>query len=188
MTSKANSHKRETRSMGIFLLVCGFLLWVFGFAGVTPSSVNVSGYYRSDGTYAQSYSRRPPGSVAHDDPFEAAEWFGFFSFCGGVYILVAKKRPNGPLIPYVSSPRKITQSTTEIELAPVPNYRGISDTNWRCEGCSRPFEAGTSYWYNIVFVQGEADISRYCIACRDKLILANRRTQSVAFPKTKDYS
>lgn len=190
MTPVANSQKRETRLLGIFLLVGGFLLWVFGFAGVTPSSVRVSGYYRSDGTYVNSYSRRPPGSVAHDDPFETAGWFGFFGFCAGVYILVARRKPNSPSVPHPSFPQETEQSTNEIELAPVPNGQGIADVNWRCEGCQLPFEAGTPYWYNLVSIQG-ADVCRYCTACRDKLILANRRVnraRQFAFPKTKDYS
>ena len=37
---------------------------------LTPYSVNVSSYERSDGTFVESYSRRPPGSVEHDKPYE----------------------------------------------------------------------------------------------------------------------
>lgn len=38
---------------------------------LTPYSVNVRGYYRKDGSYVRPHSRRPPGSVAHDAPYEA---------------------------------------------------------------------------------------------------------------------
>jgi len=38
---------------------------------LTPYSVNVSGYYRSDGTYVRPHNRRPPGSVKHDAPYES---------------------------------------------------------------------------------------------------------------------
>ena len=38
---------------------------------LTPYSINVNGYQRSDGSYVGSYSRRPPGSVEHDKPFES---------------------------------------------------------------------------------------------------------------------
>lgn len=38
---------------------------------LTPYSVSVSGYYRSDGVYVSSYNRRPPGSVKHDEPYES---------------------------------------------------------------------------------------------------------------------
>ena len=37
---------------------------------LTPNSVNVRGYYRKDGSYVGSYSRRPPGSVKKDKPIE----------------------------------------------------------------------------------------------------------------------
>lgn len=36
---------------------------------LTPYSVSVSGYYRSDGTYIKPYKRRPKGGVAHDKPY-----------------------------------------------------------------------------------------------------------------------
>jgi hypothetical protein len=39
---------------------------------LTPKSVSVSGYYRSDGSYVRPYHRRPPGGVAHDAPYERA--------------------------------------------------------------------------------------------------------------------
>ncbi|MCK4338827.1 MAG: hypothetical protein KAW87_02410 [Candidatus Cloacimonetes bacterium] len=38
---------------------------------LTPYSVHVRGYYRRDGTYVSSHYRRPPGSVAHDAPYES---------------------------------------------------------------------------------------------------------------------
>ena len=37
---------------------------------LTPNSVRVSGYYRRDGSYVSSYSRRPPGTVNKDKPIE----------------------------------------------------------------------------------------------------------------------
>jgi len=178
MPLEANLKKRATRLIGIAFLVGGILLWVFGYAGVTPSSVNVSGYHRSDGTYVDSYSRRPPGSVAHDNPFETAEWLGVFSFCAGVYILVVKRSPgNSSPVPFVSIPRAATELASEVELAPVPRRQGIATINWKCEDCCRPFEAGTSYWYNTVRIRGAIDVRHYCTVCRDKLILANRQTR-----------
>lgn len=38
---------------------------------LTPSSVDVEGYHRSDGVYVRPYSRRPPGSVKKDRPIES---------------------------------------------------------------------------------------------------------------------
>jgi hypothetical protein len=50
---------------------------------LTPYSVNVSGYTRRDGTPVRSYKRRPPGGVAHDEPYiEKRFWMGtLFIFC-----------------------------------------------------------------------------------------------------------
>jgi hypothetical protein len=42
-------------------------------ANLTPYSVHVEGYYRSDGTFVHPHNRRPPGSVDHDLPFERTE-------------------------------------------------------------------------------------------------------------------
>jgi hypothetical protein len=50
---------------------------------LTPYSVSVRGYYRNDGTYVRAYSRRPPGSVSHDAPYEdKSSLMGFlFALC-----------------------------------------------------------------------------------------------------------
>jgi hypothetical protein len=37
---------------------------------LTPNSVTVRGYNRSDGSYVSSYTRRPPGAVYKDKPIE----------------------------------------------------------------------------------------------------------------------
>ena len=62
------------------ILVVGYcLLWVgydsYSEAGsqLTPASVHVSGYSRSDGTYVHEYYRRPPGGVAHDAPYQSEQ-------------------------------------------------------------------------------------------------------------------
>ncbi len=61
MSAETNPEKRKKRLTGIALVVGGLLLWMFGCAGVTPASVFVSGFYRSDGTYVGSYNRQPRG-------------------------------------------------------------------------------------------------------------------------------
>lgn len=42
----------------------------FNESRLTPKSVSVRGYTRDDGTYVNSYNRRPPGSVIRDKPIE----------------------------------------------------------------------------------------------------------------------
>lgn len=175
MSTKTNPEKRKKHLSGIALVLVGLLLWMFGCAGVTPSSVFVSGYYRSDGTYVGSYNRRPPGSVPHDSPFETAEWLGFFFVCFGVYVLVSKDSArNTPTASYRRFPAPTPEVPDAIELVPVPTHRGVAESNWRCERCDRPFGEGTPYWFNGCSIQ--SDTSRYCSLCRDELVLANRRT------------
>lgn len=60
---------------------------------LTPYSVNVRGYYRSDGTYVRPHNRRPPGSVKHDAPYERKRMYMgiLFFICligGGSSIIV----------------------------------------------------------------------------------------------------
>jgi|GEM_PF-5428422 len=54
---------------------------------LTPYSVSVSGYYRSDGTHVNSYSRRPPGGAKHDAPYETVRSITFFFMAGSVISL-----------------------------------------------------------------------------------------------------
>lgn len=49
---------------------------------LTPYSVSVGGYYRKDGTYVRPHSRRPPGSVAHDAPYQAKRSRLFWGMTG----------------------------------------------------------------------------------------------------------
>ena len=66
---------------------------------LTPHSVSVRGYYRSDGTYVNSYNRRPPGSVKHDKPYETIRFItllimlpsGLF-FVSSFYIIYSDKK------------------------------------------------------------------------------------------------
>ena len=66
----------KTKSL-LLVPIWGALFWLClsafcqASANLTPYSVSVRGYYRSDGTYVSPHSRRPPGSVAHDAPYES---------------------------------------------------------------------------------------------------------------------
>ena len=53
---------------------------------LTPYSVSVRGYYRKDGTYVRPHSRRPPGSVAHDAPYQAKRSGLFWGMVGLVVL------------------------------------------------------------------------------------------------------
>jgi DNA-directed RNA polymerase subunit RPC12/RpoP len=77
--SSAKARKHCFWALGLGLVAAAICTAFFIEAGthLTPSTVNVSGYYRQSGAYVRPYSRRPPGGVAHDSPYE---WIRFF--CG----------------------------------------------------------------------------------------------------------
>jgi hypothetical protein len=164
---------------GIVLAIAGLLLWMYGCAGVTPASIFVSGYYRSDGTYVHSYYRRPPGSVSHDQPFEAAEWLGFFAVCGGIYLIRTRHRTISPQITPVQ--RSFPQvgrtppcpANEPIDRGPVPTNCFVADAKWSCDICERPFTDGTEFWAH----ESALGVStpHYCTECRDQWIRNDRR-------------
>ena len=72
---------------------------------LTPYSVSVRGYYRSDGTYVRPHNRRPPGSVIHDAPYERKRMYMglLFFVCligGGSSIIVYTKMSVGEIKKY----------------------------------------------------------------------------------------
>jgi hypothetical protein len=123
---------------------------------LTPYSVDVSSYERSDGTFVESYTRRPPGSVEHDKPYERQiselTWSIYFLIIVGIVSLIAfllltvneilHKREN--YLRYVE-----IELTTKVlidlsHLKSKPKYlinRNISRYNsnktYRCRTCKR---------------------------------------------------
>jgi predicted DNA-binding transcriptional regulator YafY len=65
----------------IVMLAAGGCIWAH--RKVTPASVHVSGYVRSDGRRVSSYSRRPPSTVAHDAPYAMLRFFCLAVLVGG---------------------------------------------------------------------------------------------------------
>lgn len=68
------------------------LIYIEAGQHLTPYSVSVRGYYRSDGTYVRPHSRRPPGGAIHDVPYESKRFLcmifilvGLGLFCYAVY-------------------------------------------------------------------------------------------------------
>jgi hypothetical protein len=68
----------------LIIISCAFL-FAYAQSNITPKSVHVSGYTRKDGTRVKAYNRRPPGSVAHDAPYETLRTFsGIGIFVGAI--------------------------------------------------------------------------------------------------------
>ncbi|CAN5324750.1 hypothetical protein BH11PLA2_BH11PLA2_01030 [soil metagenome] len=55
---------------------------------LTPAGVSVRGYYRRDGTYINSYNRRPPGGVVHDAPYERIQTFCIIGMIASFFIAI----------------------------------------------------------------------------------------------------
>jgi hypothetical protein len=57
--------------LSIFIVVISASIYIRAGQHLTPYSVKVRGYYRSDGTYVRPHTRRPPGGANHDAPYES---------------------------------------------------------------------------------------------------------------------
>jgi len=68
-------------SMAIALVA--LVVFLFAQANLTEYSVFVNGYTRSDGRSVSSYSRRPPGSVAYDQPYALLDMVGIVGMAIG---------------------------------------------------------------------------------------------------------
>jgi hypothetical protein len=56
--------------IAIIILIGSIYAYTEAKSHLTPASVSVRGYYRRNGTYVNSYHRRPPGGAQHDRPYE----------------------------------------------------------------------------------------------------------------------
>jgi hypothetical protein len=72
--------------LSIIIIVCCTLSAIYASNNITPRSVHVSGYTRRDGTRVRAYNRRPPGSVAHDAPYETLGGFSSIGIIIGVIL------------------------------------------------------------------------------------------------------
>lgn len=103
MNFPARHTPTRTRTASIFSLAIGVALWTGSCAGfvaarnaITPATINVSGHYRSDGTWVRPHKRRPPGSRERDYPYELAAWVAAFGCGTGVLITLAQAERAAP--------------------------------------------------------------------------------------------
>ncbi len=57
--------------LSIFILFISVSIYIKAGQHLTPYSVKVRGYHRSDGTYVRPHTRRPTGGAIHDAPYES---------------------------------------------------------------------------------------------------------------------
>jgi hypothetical protein len=157
---------------GFAALVIATALFLFAQGNLTPSSVSVSGYTRADGTRVASYYRRPPGSVAHDRPYQALNLVAILGIgIGGFFtgrpirrFFVAPPEALVP-IPKNSPPRP----SLPIRIPNLP-HSAKARKNWKCLGCEKTIASGDVYHYSAVDVR-----QRFCGSCAT--VLTTRRAQ-----------
>lgn len=169
----------KARLSGLFsrALLGGFVLLTVAVAAIpfaqdslTPYSVFVSGYTRSDGTQVPSYYRRPPGSVPHDEPYEVLRFFALLAFGFGTYLLgkpiwVFCCAAPEALLP---EPGNAPPLPTRPEPVDNPTKQARARRDWRCMACDSPIAKGEVYRYAKVVTAG-AIRRRYCDACAARL-------------------
>ena len=174
--------------LGLWQLPLSFVLILISLAllvllrlDITPYSVFVSGYTRSDGTRVSSYYRRPPGSVPHDRPFEVLQWA---SLAGGISSVVwfvviirrLKKADHRRLFSlsvkyscsYPQPPPKVS----------MPRRGAVARKSWYCSRCHSIIESGSKYYY---MSKNATYRDHFCDNCRRQFLkehgaflLANR--------------
>lgn len=153
--------------LSLSALSIGLLLVLYANENITTKSVSVSGYHRSDGTYVGSYSRRPPGSVQHDRPYENIKLLGIVIV--GVGGFTAARSVYKFLLP---SPFELLPSISSNELVEVPRdvrvptLRAQARKDWYCESCRAHIGCGSEYWY---YKNTYSSRSRICTLCKEAL-------------------
>ena len=127
---------------GLAVLIVASVVFLFAQGSLTPFSVFVSGYTRTDGTRVSSYSRRPPGSVPHDEPYQLLNLAGMAGLVVGVFFA---GRPMWRF--FAAQPETLVPIPKDAPLPPSPpifvrspNRSAKARKDWTCEGCgtSRP--------------------------------------------------
>ena len=164
----------KTLPISFIVVLIGIALYSAGSAGMTPASVSVRGYTRSDGTYVRPYSRRPPGSVARDKPYVTQKNIGFLLIIGGVLIAWRtgyryRNASDDELLPHVvvniSPPSPVR----------VPDKCAKSRKTWSCLDCERPIFPSDTYYYREYWTDSYPERERYCKSCSD-----SRKEQHIA--------
>jgi hypothetical protein len=141
------------------VLLVATVVFLFAQAGLTPFSVFVSGYTRADGTQVSSYSRRPPGSVPHDQPYQLLNVVGLVGIVVGVFFA---GRPiwhffSAPPETLIPMPKGAPASPSPPTPVQSPDRSARARKNWKCLGCSIAIARGELYRY-----VGRDSRQRYC--------------------------
>ena len=179
----------RVRLVGLHWLLIGAILglagnhWrIEGAANETPRSVFVHGYTTMEGTHVHSYFRRPPGSVAHDRPYEREEWYGDVAEFAGFAMLLWFAYGVG----WASDRSLLKVPAGSVPPEPIGAApSGVWFVRWptQCAICGAPLNKGETVWFS-----GQPGIKRsgkqpprlYCRACTEEKKEAVRSARDAA--------
>ena len=153
----------------ILLIIFCFLLFLYSNGNLTPFSISVSSYYRTDWTFVNSYNRRPPGSVKHDNPFLILSILSiigiFIGFILIIYIIIKYIRSTDyDLLPELYYSSKLPNKPNNVNM---PNHHEKVIRKCRCSICNEYIY--DKYWY-FWSQKRYYNKSHICTSCRDMLI------------------
>jgi hypothetical protein len=134
--------------LALFVLIGGYAGAKFAGSKITPATIAVREYVRSDGTHVSGYSRRPSGSVPHDQPFEYIQFSALIAVLGATFwtgrsIYRFVGAPPLSLLPPLD-PALLPPRPTDIV---IPVKTATARKLWSCEDCDTELRPGATYSY-----------------------------------------
>lgn len=132
----------------LFILIA---LWFWAGEQLTPRSVHVSGYTRSDGTEVSSYNRRPPGGAQHDASYEMLQYVTIVLFVGIIVYLIKSISAFNKLNFRQELEKEINFSivlpaTPHERRIKLPAYSKTPRIEWVCSECFWIIKPNSKYY------------------------------------------
>lgn len=133
---------------------------------LTPYTVSVRGYHRSDGIYVDPHKRRPPRSVEHDKPYEALLLLSFPILLGGLCSTVIPlyrfaKLSDWDLLPAAEYESLFPKMPARVR---VPDNLAEARRDWLCARCRNVIHHGEPYYYHAA--SNRRSRVRFCTRCK----------------------
>lgn len=160
---------------GLVSTIFIFILFIVS-SEITPASISVSGYTRRDGTSVHSYSRRPPGSVDHDAPYQTMQLiFGVAGVASGVYCIVKIRKFKKFNIDehYLANFKfEYQYPVLSIKKKAIPTKMVTPRKSWNCDICNKLIYSGTVYY--CYSKEQKYNHTHICSDCREEIEKVNR--------------
>jgi len=154
--------------LSLLVIALGTWMYLSAIRHITPASVSVSGYFRRDGTYVNSYNRRPAGSVSHDSPYEVE------SALASIIVVAGLCFTGFSLYKFLLAPVRAILPPVEVgglllRSVLVPHMTAQARKSWVCLRCDKPIVPGSIYWYYSTGQGSSTTRHRYCSNCHAEL-------------------